>query len=304
MFPTFLPPTVVQLTEETSRQIAIALQQKAIATPLCPEAIQTTYVQQGTGSLPVLLLHGFDSSVFEFRRLLPELALSFETWAVDLLGFGFTERPAQINFSPATLKTHLYSVWKTLIGRPMVLVGASMGGAAAIDFALTYPDAVDRLVLLDSAGFAKAPPSGRWLLPITYAGTEVLRNAWVRGRISKSAYHDSTWASADAACCAALHLSCPGWRRALVSFAQSGGYNFLASRIAELSMKTLILWGRSDQILGTEDAYKFEDALRAIDADGIPQGTLIWLDQCGHVPHLEKPQQTAGLIRTFLERTA
>jgi pimeloyl-ACP methyl ester carboxylesterase len=299
----FLPPLATQLTEETSRQMAAALRQKAIATPLCPEPIQTTYVQQGRGDPPLLLLHGFDSSVFEFRRLLPVLAPSFETWAIDLLGFGFTERPSQLTFSPATVKEHLYYTWRTLIGRPVVLVGASMGGAAAIDFALTYPDAVQRLVLLDSAGFAKAPPSGRWLLPLTYMGTEVLRNAWVRDRISQSAYHNPKWASADAACCAALHLACPGWRKALVAFALSGGYNFLADQIAEIPMKTLILWGRSDRILGTADASRFEQALGSIDGDGTPRGTLVWLDECGHVPHLEQPQKTAELIQAFVNQS-
>ena len=107
-------PLVQQLTESTSIFLAQNIESHAIATPLSTDAIATTYVHQGKGGTPILLLHGFDSSVLEFRRLLPLLATENETWAVDLLGFGFTDRIAGIPFSPSAIKTHLYYFWKTL----------------------------------------------------------------------------------------------------------------------------------------------------------------------------------------------
>lgn len=106
-----------------------------IATPLTNQPVATTYVKQGSGGTPILLIHGFDSSVLEFRRLLPLLSGDNETWAVDLLGFGFTDRLSGIaSYSPTAIKTHLYYFWKSLINQPVILVGASMGGATAIDF--------------------------------------------------------------------------------------------------------------------------------------------------------------------------
>ena len=100
----FLPPEIAQLTELTSIAFAQNIQQISLATPLSQQPIATTYVRQGSEGTPILLLHGFDSSVFEFRRLLPQLAVHNETWTVDLLGFGFTERVAEIPFSPKRLK--------------------------------------------------------------------------------------------------------------------------------------------------------------------------------------------------------
>jgi pimeloyl-ACP methyl ester carboxylesterase len=146
MFPSFLPTSVGQLTESTSIALAENIQSQAIATPLISQPITTTYVQQGSGGTPILLIHGFDSSVLEFRRLLPLLARDNQTWAVDLLGFGFTDRIEGLPFSPIAIKTHLYHFWKTLINQPVILVGASMGGAAAIDFTFTYPEVVEKLV--------------------------------------------------------------------------------------------------------------------------------------------------------------
>lgn len=294
MFPDFLPATVQQLTEETSIALAQQIQQRAIATPLCEPPIQTSYVQQGNGSSPILLIHGFDSSVMEYRRLIPILSNHHEIWAIDLLTFGFTERVEGLTFSAPDIKQHLYHSWQQLMGRPVVLVGASMGGAAAIDFALTYPDAVEKLILLDSAGGAKGPNMGRLLMPpMGFLATEFLRNPTVRHSISKTAYFDKRFATEDAACCAALHLECWGWSRAMVAFTRSGGYNTLRwHQIAKVQQPTLVLWGRNDQIIGTKDAEVFEQT--------ILDSKLIWIDNCGHVPHLEKAQEAADHMLAFI----
>ena len=79
----------------------------------------------GESTPPVLCIHGFDSSLFEFRRLLPLLAKDHQTWAVDMLGFGFTDRVAYPNISPEAIKQHLYAFWTQMIGQPCILAGAS-----------------------------------------------------------------------------------------------------------------------------------------------------------------------------------
>lgn len=288
----FLPAAAAQLTEPTSIALTRTLQRREIATPLSPAAIATAFNQQGTGS-PILLIHGFDSSVLEFRRLQPLLAPHHAVWNLDLLGFGFTDRPADVPFTPDAIKTHLYYTWKTLIGEPVVLVGASMGGAAAIDFALTYPDAVKQLVLLDSAGFAKGPDISKFMLPgLGYLAAEFLRRPGVRRKVSLQAYADPSFVTADAELCAALHLTLPRWRDAIIAFTKSGGYNFLSNQIAQITQPTLILWGDSDRILGTADAEKFKAA--------IAHSQLVWVPNCGHVPHLEKPEITAEAILSFI----
>lgn len=293
MFPSFLPTEISQLTESTSIALAQSIEQTPITTPLSQQSIVTTYVRQGSGGTPIVLLHGFDSSVFEFRRLLPLLADKNETWAVDLLGFGFTERLAKMSFSPDAIKTHLYYFWKTLIGKPIILVGASMGGAAAIDFTLSYPQCVEKLVLVDSAGYTAGPNIGKFMFPpLGYLATAFLRNPKVRQRISINAYHEPSFASLDAQLCAALHLKSQSWQQALIAFTKSGGYTSFGEKLSHIKQPTLILWGKCDRILGTGDAYKFKDA--------IANSQLTWIENCGHVPHLEQPQLTAQHILEFL----
>ncbi len=293
MFPSFLPQTTEQLTEQTSIALAQNIKQIDLSTSLSDRSIITSYLCQGNGGIPILLIHGFDSSVFEFRRLLPKLSPECETWAVDILGFGFTERITSIKYSPKTIKTHLYQFWKTLINQPVILVGASMGGAAAIDFTLTYPKVVQQLVLIDSAGIAGGSPLTKLMFPpLGYLATEFLRNPKIRQNISRAAYKNKDLASTDAQTCAALHLEMPNWSKALISFTKSGGYGSFREKLSRIEQSTLILWGDSDEILGTADAKKFQNSIK--------NSQLIWIENSGHVPHLEQPEVTAQKILEWI----
>ena len=292
-FPDFLPEAVQQLTEPTSIHLAQPIEQVTVSTPLSDRPLATTYVRQGQDQPPLLLLHGFDSSLLEFRRLVPLLADFRETWAIDLLGFGFSDRPLTKTITPDDIKQHLYRFWQQAINQPVVLVGASMGGAAAIEFALAYPEVVSRLVLLDSAGLAAGPAMGRLMFPpLDRWATAFLKNPGVRRRISLQAYADKSWVTPDAEVCASLHLACPHWSEALIAFTKGGGYTALANRLGDLGCPTLILWGRQDKIVGTKDAAKF--------AALIPQAQLTWIDNCGHVPHLEQAVPVADAIQQWL----
>ncbi len=282
----FLPFEAKKLTEKTSLDLVNRIKFEDITTPLSPQPIPTSYVLQGEKNPPILLLHGFDSSLLEYRRLLPILSQCHATWAIDLLGFGFTKRSSDLLFSPETIKTHLYYTWKTLIKEPCILVGASMGGATAIDFSLTYPETVSKLVLIDSAGLAAPPKIGKFMFPpLDYLSTAFLRNLKVRQKISESAYYDKSFANKDAQLCAALHLNCERWSQALISFTKSGGYGSFKQEMVKIKQPTTIIWGENDKILGTKDAEKFKNLS--------PNSQLIWIPKCGHVPHLEKAELTA-----------
>ncbi|MEG3439660.1 alpha/beta hydrolase [Pannus brasiliensis CCIBt3594] len=295
-YPSFLPTVTGELSEETSINLLRQIQQISIDTPFAERSILTTHVRAGEGGTPFLLLHGFDSSLLEYRRLLPLLAEKRETLAVDLLGFGFTDRSPDVPVSPETIKTHLYYFWKTSIAKPIILVGASMGGAVALDFTLTYPEAVEKIVLIDSAGLANPPILGKYLFPpLDRLATDFLANPRVRENISRTAYFDKTLASTDACTCAALHLNCPNWSQALISFTKSGGYGGFLPKLSNIQQETLIIWGENDRILGTKDAYRFQKAL--------PNNRLLWIPECGHVPHLEKPGLTVRSILDFAAKS-
>lgn len=293
MLPSFLPNIANNLTEETSLKAVENIQKKFIPVANSAASIGTTYLTSGEGEKTILLLHGFDSSLLEFRRLFPLLAKYHETWAIDLLGFGLSDRTPQLVVSPINITKHLYNCWQNLINRPIILVGASMGGAAALTFALEYPEVVEKLVLIDSAGMRNGPIIGKYLFPpLDYLAANFLRDPKIRESISKKAYYDQSFVTADANLCAALHLEMPYWHESLISFTKSGGYPKFGDILKQIQIPVLNIWGKNDQILGVKDAYLFDKA--------ISQSQLCWIDQCGHVPHLEKPQETATSINNFI----
>jgi pimeloyl-ACP methyl ester carboxylesterase len=293
LFPDFLPPSVERLTEPDSIEFANQIQRVEIATPLLPQAIATSFVWQGEGGMPIVFLHGFDSSIFEFRRIVPLIAAKHQVLAIDLLGFGFTERLPNCQFSTLSIDTHLYATWAQLIHQPMILVGVSMGGAAAIEFTLAHPEAVHQLILIDSAGYTQPPAIGKFFIPpVGVLATRFLSSPKVRRSVSEKAYVDRSFVTDDSLLCAALHLEMPHWSEALIAFTRSGGYGYVIDRLSEIQQETLILWGDGDRILGTKPARLF--------SENLPNARLQWIENCGHVPHLEQTQTTATAILDFI----
>ncbi len=281
---------VETLTEETSVAIAQQIQWTDISLPF--GTVATSYVCQGEG-VPIVLLHGFDSSLFEFRRLVPLLAERAQVWCLDLMGFGFCDRTASDRVDPEAIKQHLHAFLTQVIKAPVVLVGASMGGGVAIDFVTSYPEMVKQLVLIDAVGFAAGPAIGKFMFsPLDKWATNFLRSPNVRRKISEKAYYNKAFVTPDAQVCASLHLLMPKWQEGLITFTKSGGYNFLSKRIAQVAVPTLAVWGRQDKILGTKDAARFEQE--------IDDCKLVWIEDCGHVPHLEKAADCAQHMFEFL----
>lgn len=292
MFPSFLPSSAKLLQESASITLAQSIKRQSLATSLGKQQIATSYVHGGKSNTPILLLHGFDSSVLEFRSLIPLLAAHNQIWAIDLLGFGFTERIQGIAYNPNTIKTHLYYFWKNLINQPVMLVGASMGGATAIDFTLTYPEAVKQLVLINSVGFSGDFPLGKFLFPpLDYLAVEYWRQRKLQALFFGGSFGYLESGTIEAIRCATLHLEMPGWNEAMISFTKSGGYSDLANKMSQINQPTLILWGEADDTLDKGDAVKFHRA--------IAHSRLIWLNNCGHVPQLEKPEIVANHLLVF-----
>ncbi len=168
-----------------------------------------------------------------------------------------------------------------------------MGGAAAIDFTLTHPEIVKKLILIDSAGLKNNSPLSKFLPnSLGKLATKFLSSEKVRENVSKQAYFDQKFVTEDAKICASLHLEMNNWSEALISFTRSGGYGNFSKNLGKIHQETLILWGENDKILGTKDAEKFTQLL--------PKSQLKWINNCGHVPHLEKAQITADAILEFI----
>mmetsp|Transcript_11508 Transcript_11508/g.16273 ORF Transcript_11508/g.16273 Transcript_11508/m.16273 type:complete len:386 (-) Transcript_11508:448-1605(-) len=245
-------------------------------------------------TLPLLMIHGFDSSCLEYRRLGPKLAeLGIDTYAVDLLGWGYSQLEGVSSFSARAKVDALKGFWDTIgNGREVCIAGASLGGAAAIEFSASNPDIVRGTVFIDAQGFVDGVgPMASLPKPLAYLGVKVLKSVPLRNSANQMSYYDpQTYATEDALKVGRLHCLRDGWDDALVSFMLSGGFS-PSQKVEQITVPSLIMWGRQDGILEKEFAQKFLDTM--------PDAQLRWVEDCGHVPHLEQPDETAEVISTF-----
>uniref|UniRef100_A0A6U0GZQ1 AB hydrolase-1 domain-containing protein n=1 Tax=Helicotheca tamesis TaxID=374047 RepID=A0A6U0GZQ1_9STRA len=256
--------------------------------------------RENKNALPLLLVHGLDSSCLEYRRLGPKLAaLGIDTYAVDLLGWGYTQLDDVNTFSAQAKVDALAAFWEVVgQNQPVCIAGASLGGAASIEYAsssLVEGDGiVQGAIFIDAQGFIDGIGPMASLPPfLAKAGIQVLKSEPLRESANQMSYYDKeAYATEDALKVGRYHCLRDGWDDAFLSFMQSGGFS-PSSKVDKIDVPSLILWGRQDGILdGKEFTKKFVEAL--------PDTELRWIEECGHVPHLEQPDITAETIASFL----
>jgi len=244
---------------------------------------------------PLLLLHGFDSSFLEFRRLVPHLALHNQLLIPDLYGFGFTPRPADGDYAPSGVLRHLQALLARLEEPnpgPVGLIGASMGGSVAVELARRQPTRIECLLLLAPAGLNGRP---RPLPPLLDGlGVRLLSLPAVRRGLCRSAFADPEGSIGPAEIeIASLHLETPGWADSLRRFARSGGFAGCGEPLP--SQPLLALWGAQDRILRPPQ----KRAAQALLGERLRE-----VEGCGHLPHLDRPDLVAATWSEHAATTA
>ncbi|VVB09215.1 unnamed protein product [Arabis nemorensis] len=283
-YPAFLPKEVKNIKDPFARALAqrIIGNFKGCVMSSCIKPL----VQLHDNS-PVVLLHCFD------RRTYPLLEqASLETWAIDVLGWGFSDLGKLPPCDAASKRRHLFELWKTYIKRPMILVGPSLGATVAVDFTATYPEAVDKLVLINANAYSEG--TGRLKeLPksIAYAGVKLLKSFPLRLLANVLAFSSSPLSeNIDWTNIGRLHCQMPWWENAMVDFMISGGYN-VASHIKFINHKTLVVCSENDQIVSNQLSVKLLCELQ----NAVFREVL----DSGHLPHVENPKQIVKLISDF-----
>ena len=232
---------------------------------------------------PLILLHGFDSSFLEFRRLVPLLRKYHQLVIPDLFGFGFCPRPFGVTYGPESLVKHVENLMNKIFPPEtrFGVIGASMGGAVAMELARRYPEKIQRLLLLAPAGLTGKPmplPPG-----LDQLGVWFLRRTFVRRSLCRQAFSDpqrSVGEPEDQI--ASLHLSVPGWGRALRAFARSGGMADCGTPIPPQPVN--VIFGDDDRILSLSIRNEVH-ALFSPNTEEVPN--------CGHLPHIDCPDFVA-----------
>ena len=267
-----------------------------------PDApVKLYYSEEGKGP-PLLLIHGFGASTFTWRFVAPELAKSHRVIAVDLKGFGQSDKPFDGRYSVYDQAELLAQLIEDKDLRDLTLVGHSFGGGVALLLALEANRRLDgritRLVLLDSIAFPQNIPVFFRLLDVPLVSQIGVRMVppSVQARVAlQIAYFDDSKIDPEEIELYAAPLKTAAGKHAIIYSARQ----IVPEDIAELSeryktieLPTLILWCDHDRIVPLDVGIKLRRTL--------PNSTLRLVEECGHMPQEEQPASTLALIRGFI----
>ncbi len=263
---------------------------------------------QGPQHPPLLLVHGFGASTDHWRKNIHDLQQDFEVWAIDLLGFGRSEKP-DLTYSGQLWRDQLHDFIQTHIGRPTVLAGNSLGGYVSLAVGADYPEVVAGVILLNSAGPftppADAPQPPLWRKALGEAiRTFMLQPvpSWLLfqytrqpGTIRKTlakVYVDQTAITDQLVEDIRRPALDPGAAQVFAAVFKSPQGDRVDTLLQRLTRPLYLIWGEGDPWMRARDrSAQFRQYYPTLTETFIP---------AGHCPHDEAPHQVNPLIRDWV----
>ncbi len=263
--------------------------------------INTRFWVVGDAEPIVVLIHGIGGSVEAWRLNIEALAEHYRVYALDLVGSGQTDKPS-VSYSFPYLAQFVNDFLETQNINRACLIGHSLGGGVTLQFAIQFPDKVEKLVLVNSAGLGKdvhlmfrlptLPLIGEWLSRPSRKGT---------AQLLKECVYDPTFVTDELVEFSYQRAAQPGAQQSFLSTVRTLSSlrglrdDVLCSIVDNLNLvtaPTLIIWGQQDRILPVAHAHVAEEK--------IANARLHILDRCGHCPPEECPETFNALVLEFL----
>jgi 2-hydroxymuconate-semialdehyde hydrolase len=240
----------------------------------------------------VLLLHGYPTSSYVWRELIPVLSIGMRVIAPDLLGFGDSERPQNGDLSLTAQAGYVRELADGLGIERFAAVGHGFGGGVAQR--LAFDGGVDAMVLVDSAAYDAWPsPASRELqerpAPAGPDEAEAAVRAWLSSAVAKRAFTEDE----VEAYVRPWRADPGGLHRALLAL-DGRGLEDASAALPALAAPTFVVWGEDDPYLPASLAERL--------GDDLPGSMVALLPGCGHLVMEDAPDTVVGLVSQFLRR--
>jgi pimeloyl-ACP methyl ester carboxylesterase len=281
---------LVVLARSSTRPAAPAAGTRHQAFRVDAGAVHLRAVRAGSGQT-VVLLHGYGESLLAWRALFDELTPHADVLALDLRGFGLSDKPPT-GYATDTLAADVIGVLESLGIERAVLVGHSLGGAIAAAAAARSPERVSGLILI-----APAVVGARWEAGWEAAATRLRAAVAEYERLRPHFFppRDPEWLREARAEDSRYRLDADeAYRVALQAVLREFDFAHLtAERAGRLTMPTWVLWGELDPLFPVSEGRRL--------AASLPSARFRVLTRSWHRPHVERPSDVAALVVEFLD---
>jgi len=265
----------------------------------------------------LVLIHGYAASVEHWRRTFAGLKGRYRIYALDLLGFGLSDKPGgnTTRYTAELWARQVYDFLKYKKEEKVVICGHSMGGMVALQFGKEHPEMVEGLILVDASGLpdqgqAEAQGQGRTrkgfdfgefsfnmiktpLVGETMAAVLTSSN-WVIERSLRQAYYNPAKVTPQLAEQFTSPLRTPGARDSYLAITRNFAEYQLPLKPGDLKAKTLIIWGQYDRTMPPAVMLPRWQKL-------LPQAQTFVAENAGHCPQDERPDLVNPQIIRFME---
>lgn len=248
-------------------------------------------------SIPMILLHGTSSSLHTWEACVQEWKKEHRIIRMDLPAFALTGPHPLHDYSIEMYVSFLHEFLLKQNIQRCYLIGNSLGGLIAWQYAVRYPTSVEKLVLIDAAGYPRINFKGNLAFQLARVPVlkEVLKVITPLSLVRKSVedvYGDNSKVS-DTLVEQYRDFACrEGNREALVA-RLNYVENLDTTLISAIQTPTLVLWGEKDKLILPGDALKFKRDL--------PNNKTLLLPGLGHVPMEESPEVIVPLVADFIK---
>jgi pimeloyl-ACP methyl ester carboxylesterase len=259
---------------------------------------QLVHVEQAGAGEPVVLIHGFGASTYSWRKVMPALAASHRVVAIDLNGFGYTQRPATRASYTREAQARLVLGTLDALGIDRAhIVGHSYGGGLTLYLASRHPERFRTMVLVDSSAPTysddrRSRAAALRPLDALFVRSFVLRPNAVRKGLLRSYYDDS--------------LVTPELVRAYLDRLAVEGVSYAfygltapappgePVELETIEVPALVVWGAHDTLISPETGRRA--------AARLPHSEFFLFEKSGHLPMEEEPEEFLRVVLPFLER--
>ena len=248
---------------------------------------------------PVILIHGYTASVYVWKTVAPILAeAGFHVIAIDLLGFGYSEKPSWFDYSIQG-QARMISRFMNRMGiGKATIVGSSYGGAVALSLTLDNPEAVEKLVLVDAVcndepkkhpilKIVSLPGLGEVLTPFLCDSRSFMRKR-MQGTLAKA---NHAMITKDRIESIIRPLNAADGHHSVLATSRAWRADRLEQDAHLIKQQTLIIWGDQDTVIPIKNGYKLHEE--------ILNSRFVILKDCGHVAQEEKSEMFSELVSEF-----